>query len=148
MSEARLRGRGQPIGFLTGAEVNGLAKHGIAPATALLAAGDDTIYHALRLDKFRGRELFAEQVKQIPRWWDTPGSYVSVLDASDTAAPKLLVICKISDWQYMRMVLAVNDRRRYCRENITVQAVDTIEIADLDALRRYRVIEGRWENLD
>lgn len=150
--QQRPRGRGQPIGFLTDAEVNGLAEHGIAPATALLAAGDDTIYHALRLDKFRGREhlreLFAEQVKQIPRWRDTPGSYVSVLDIAYPDTPKILVIRKISDGQYMRMVLAINDRRKYSRENITVQAVDTIEIADLDALKRYRVIEGRWEDLE
>ena len=144
----RPTGSGQPIGFLTDAEATGLVGRGIDVDNALIVAGEDTIYHALRTSKHHGegrdRDLFVYEVMQIPSWRNSAGFVVSLLDTSN-GPPKMLVIRRLADGRYMRMVVALNDRRRYSRSRITVNAVDTIELSELDVLKRLPVLDGEWK---
>ena len=143
----RATGSAQPVGFLTSGETAGLAQEGVAVSNALIVAGDDTIIHVLRSSKLGEREelraLFVEQAKAIPRW-RSEGQFVSLLDMTQRH-PKLLVVRKLADGRYMRMVIALDDARKYNRSRLIVNAVDTVELSTLDALRRLPVIDGSWE---
>lgn len=148
------RGRSAPLGFLQAGVAEQLVARD-AVDTALLAANERDVMHALRDSKTSGgrfgraprdgeafRALIADLLEDLPRRLAIADTSVFWDDGVVTGSTGLVYAVRLQSGGWMKYVFAVDERRRTQRANVHALWLRTVDTTDAAELRRMAHLQG------